>query len=159
MNRLLRPAAILLASLSSCGAGAGSASAQGHCTGPPSNVQLFVDVQSVRSSSGLIAVTLYADDSGRFLARRGALYVGRVPARAPSTRVCIHLPSTGVYALAVYHDADGNRRINRTSLGLPDEDFGFSNNPRVLFGIPAFRSVRLNVPRTNMEVTIRLRRP
>ena len=158
MKLLLLPAAILLAGLF-CTASAGPAWAQGQCTGPPSNVRLIVDVQNVRSSNGLIAVTLYPDVSARFLARRGALYVGRVPARAPSTRVCIHLPSTGVYALAVYHDADGNRRINRTSLGLPDEDFGFSNNPRVLFGIPAFRSVRLNVPRTNMQATIRLREP
>lgn len=158
MNPLLRLAPIPLASVLLLAA-ATRASAQSECTGPPSNVRLFVQVENVRSSAGLIAVTLYADDSRRFLARRGALYVGRVPARAPSTRVCIHLPSTGVYALAVYHDADGNRSINRTSLGLPNEDFGFSNNPRVLFGIPAYRSVRLAVPRTNMQTTVRLRRP
>lgn len=137
---------------------AGAAAAQ-DCTGPVSNVRLYVDVENVRSSRGLIAVTLYADDSSRFLARRGSLYVGRVDARAPSTRVCIHLPSAGVYALAVYHDEDGNRRYNRSGVGMPQEGFGFTNNPRTLFGVPAFRSVRLNVPRTNMQTTIRLRYP
>lgn len=129
------------------------------CTGPASPVRLYVDVENVRSSQGLIAVTLYADDSRRFLARRGSLYVGRMSAREGTTRICIHLPSAGTWALAVYHDQDGNRSFNRSRLGLPAEGFGFSNNPRVLFGIPAFRSVRLSVPRTNMQTRVRLRYP
>mgnify|MGYP003575126124 CR=1 FL=1 len=136
----------------------GVAAAQA-CTGPASGVRFFVNVENIRSSNGLVAVTVYADDSSRFLARRGSLYVGRVPARAPSTRVCIHLPSTGVYAIAVYHDEDGNRRINRSGLGMPQEGFGFSNNPRTLFSVPSFRSVRVNIPRTNMVTTVRLRYP
>src|SRR5688572_13937210 len=107
--------------------------AQSDCTGPPSPVRLTVIVENVRAARGLIAVTLYADDSRRFLARRGSLYVGRVPARAPVTRLCIHLPSTGIYALAVYHDADGNRSFNRNALGMPAEGVGFSNNPALLF--------------------------
>jgi uncharacterized protein (DUF2141 family) len=135
------------------------ANAQEACTGTPSAVRLYVNVENVRSSQGLIAVTLYADDSRRFLARRGSLYVGRVPARAGTTRVCIHLPSTGVWGLAVYHDVNANRSFNRTGVGLPAEPYGFSNNPRVLFGLPSFRSVRLNVPRTNMQTRIRLRNP
>ena len=75
--------------------------AQAPCTGPESPVKLYIDVEGVRAAQGLIAVTLYADDSRRFLARRGSLYVGRVAARAPVTRVCIHLPSTGTWALGV----------------------------------------------------------
>jgi uncharacterized protein (DUF2141 family) len=140
-------------------AGTTEARAQSDCTGPPSAVRLYVNVENVNAAQGLIALTLYPDDSRRFLARRGSLYVGRVPARAPTTRVCIHLPSTGTYALGVYHDADGNRRFNRTGIGMPAEGFGFTNNPRLLFGIPAFRSVRIAVPRTNMQTTIRLRYP
>lgn len=140
-------------------AAATAAPAQTNCTGPASPVRLYVDVENVRAAQGLIAVTLYADDSRRFLARRGSLYVGRTPARAPATRICIHLPSVGTYALAVYHDADGNRRFNRNAIGMPAEGFGFSNNPRVLFGIPAFRSVRLSVPRNGMSTRVRLRYP
>ena len=126
------------------------------CTGTASPTRLYVRVEGVQAAQGLIAVTLYADDSSRFLAHRGSLYVGRVPARTPMTRVCIHLPRPGTYALAVYHDADANRRFNRTGVGMPAEAFGFSNNPPTLFGLPRFSSVRIEVPRTNMQTTIRL---
>lgn len=136
----------------------GAAAAQA-CTGTPSAVRLFVNVTNVRSSDGLIAVTLYPDERIRFLARRGSLYVGRAPARQGTTRICIHLPSTGIWALAVYHDADGNRSFNRGRLGLPAEGYGFSNDAPTLAGLPAFRRVRLSVPRNNMSTSIRLRYP
>ena len=139
--------------------GAGIATAQGPCTGPPSATRLYVTIENVRASQGLIALTLYADDSRRFLARRGSLYVGRVQARAPVTRACIHLPAPGTYALAIYHDADANRRFNRSAIGLPAEGYGFTNNPGTLFGLPSFRSVRLAVPRPNTSTTIRMRYP
>jgi len=134
-----------------------AAAAQGDCTGPQSQVRLYVNVHNVRAAQGLVAVTLYADDPRRFLARRGSLYVGRVPARAGTTRICIHLPRTGVFALAIYHDADGNRRFNRNAIGLPAEGFGFSNDAPTLFGLPSFRAVRLNVLRSGFETNVRMR--
>ena len=138
----------------------GAASAQqSDCTGYEGPVRIYIDVENVRKAEGLIAVTVYADDSKRFLAKRGSLYVGRAPAQAPKTSVCVMLPSTGTYAFGVYHDADGDRSIDRNAIGLPREAVGFSNNPRLLFSIPSFRSVRLAVPRTNMRTTIRLRYP
>jgi uncharacterized protein (DUF2141 family) len=154
--RSTAPLAAMFAALAAVGLSAGPAHAQA-CTGRPSATRFTVIVDNVRSSNGLIAVTLYADDASKFLARRGSLYVGRVPARQGVTRVCIHLPRPGTWAFGAYHDEDSNRVINRDSLGRPLEGFGFSNNPSTLFSIPAFRSVRMQVPRTNMETNVRLR--
>jgi len=140
-------------------AGAGASAQEEPCTGHEGPAKLYVDVQNVRNSNGLIAVTLYADDSSRFLAHRGSLYVGRVPARSPKTSVCIYLPSTGVYGLAVYHDANADRKFGRTAIGLPAEGYGFSNDPAVILGLPSFRSVRLSVPRSGMRTSVRLRYP
>jgi uncharacterized protein (DUF2141 family) len=148
----LAAAAVLLA-------GGGASAQEESCTGTASDTRLYVDVERVRSSEGLIAVTLYEDKASRFLAKRGSLYVGRVPATAPVTTVCIYVPGPGVYAIAVYHDADADRSFDRTGIGLPDEGYGFSNNPAVLLGLPAFRSVRLSVPRTDMHTRVRLRYP
>ncbi|AKM08949.1 DUF2141 domain-containing protein [Croceicoccus naphthovorans] len=120
---------------------------------------LNVEVTGVKSSSGLIAVTIYADDSSKFLVSKGSLDVVRFPAQQGTFRGCVKLPGNGVYAIAVYHDEDGSRKINRTGLGLPAEGFGFSNNPSTLAGIPAFRSVRLNVPKPGLTTRINMRYP
>jgi len=76
-----------------------------------------------------------------------------------TTQICIHLPSLRTYAEAVYHDANANRHIDRTAIGLPAEGFGFSNNPHVFLGIPAWRSVRLSVAENDMHTSIKLRYP
>jgi uncharacterized protein (DUF2141 family) len=150
---------ILLAAMAAGLTGLAAPAVAQDCTGTPSATRFYVNVENVRVSHGLIAVTLYVDDSRRFQARRGSLYVGRVPARQGTTRICIHLPSTGTYALAVYHDADSSRTFNRSGIGLPAEGFGFTNNPPTMFGVPSFRSVRLAIPRNNMQTRVRLRYP
>lgn len=129
------------------------------CTGPMSDTKLHVTISNVRSARGLIAVSLYADDSKRFLAKRGSLYVGRVPAQAGTTRMCIHLPSTGTYGLAIYHDEDANRKFNRNAIGLPAEGYAFSNNAPTIFGLPSFGRVRFAVPRSGFETSVKLKYP
>ena len=136
-----------------------AAAAPPGCTGKESDTWLFVNVDGVRASKGLVAVTLYADNRRKFLAKRGALYVGRVAAQQGRTRVCIHLPRPGIYGLAVYHDADGDRSFDKTGLGFPAEAYGFSNNAPTLFGLPSFGRVRFRVPHSGFETTLKLRYP
>lgn len=129
------------------------------CTGTPSNTWIDVAVEGVANSNGLIAITLYADNPRKFLVRHGSLYVGRVPAQAGTTVGCIFVPQPGVYALAIYHDENSSQTFDRTSLGLPAEAYGFSNNPSTLAGLPSFRSVRLAIPRSGLLTRIQLKYP
>jgi uncharacterized protein (DUF2141 family) len=129
------------------------------CTGHPGSVRLYVDVQGVRTSQGLIAVTLYADDSHKFLAHRGSLYVGRVAARQGTTRVCIWVPKPGIWAIATYHDENASRKYDRNTFGLPKEGAGFSNNPPTFLGLPSFSRVRFPVHAPETEIRIRLKYP
>lgn len=138
---------------------ASPAAAEPACTGTPSHTRLLVRVEGVKSSRGLVAVTLYTDERRKFLAKRGSLYVGRVPAKQGGTDVCIHVPRPGIYALAVYHDADSDRSFDRTSIGLPAEGFGFSNNPPTFLGMPNFARVRIAVPRSGTRTMVKLKYP
>ncbi len=129
------------------------------CTGTPSETWLNVVMEGVRSGSGLMAVTLYADNPRKFLVKHGSMYVGRVSADAGTTRACIFVPQPGVYVLAVYHDENANQKFDRTAIGFPAEGYGFSNNPPTLVGLPSFRSVRLNVPRAGLTTRITMKYP
>jgi uncharacterized protein (DUF2141 family) len=120
--------------------------------------RLLVDVTGVRSASGEVAVTLYPDDPSRFLAPGGKQARVRLPARAQVTQACFRL-DRGAYAIAVYHDADGDRDFDRTIVGMPLEGFGFSNNPANLTALPDYDSVRTVVRGADQKLTIRLRYP
>jgi len=89
----------------------------------------------------------------------GSLYVTKVPARAGVTQACLFVPSPGAYGLALYHDANGNGKIDRNGLGIPKEGFGFSNNPRILFSAPKLKSVRMAVNSAGVQTRIRMRYP
>jgi uncharacterized protein (DUF2141 family) len=129
------------------------------CTGTPSGTWINVIAEGLRNSNGLLAITLYEDKPNKFLAHHGSLYVGRVPAVQGTTRGCIFVPRPGVYALALYHDENANHSFDRTGIGFPAEGYGFSNNPATFAGLPSFRSVRLNIPRTGLSTHIQMKYP
>lgn len=129
------------------------------CTGPASDTWIAVAVEGVRSSAGLVALTLYADNPRKFLVRNGSLYVTRVPAREGRTTACLYVPHPGVYAIAIYHDENGNQAFDRTGIGLPAEGYGFANNPSTLAGLPSFQSVRLEIPRSGLLTRVQLKYP
>jgi uncharacterized protein (DUF2141 family) len=162
MPRRLRAAAFSVSAIFAAALAASPALAQAApagCTGTPSATWINVVVDGVRSSRGLMAVTLYADNSRKFLVKHGSVYVGRSTAQAGTTRTCIFLPQPGTWALALYHNENGNQSFDRSGIGLPAEGYGFSNNPATLVGLPTFRSVRLAVPRTGMTARIHLKYP
>lgn len=151
-------AAPLLAAMALAPAPAHAAPAQ--CVGDLSGDSwMWVEVNGVRNSKGLVAITIYPDAISRFLVSKGSLDVVRVPAQAGTTRACVKLPKNGVYAIAVYHDEDGSRKLTKSGLGMPAEGFGFSNNPSTLAGIPNFRSVRLTISKPGLGTRIDLRYP
>lgn len=125
------------------------------CAGKPSGAKLTVQVTGVRAAKGQVAVTVYPNDPNRFLAPHGKLARVRAIAQAPTTTACFWLPATGAYAVAVYHDENGNNTFDRSALGLPAEGFGFTNNPRTPTGLPPLSAVRFNT--TGAETTVRIK--
>lgn len=150
---MLRPlaAALLLAP--------GPALAQ-TCAGTPGAgaVKLVTTATSIRNARGEVAFTVYPDDKRRFLAKGGKLLRVRTPARTGTTAACFWLPP-GHYAVATYHDENGDRDFNRT-LWMPKEGFGFSNDAPTSTGLPAFAKARFAVPAAGrtMRITTRYAR-
>lgn len=92
---------------------------------------ILIHVEHVKNDKGSVTIALYDDDPKRFLKKGEKLGHLRVPAIKGITSACIAAPHAGDYAIAVYHDEDGNGKVTRSWIGLPTEGFGFSNNPKV----------------------------
>ena len=136
---------------------AGPALADQGCAGvrAPTSSRLMVQVAGVRQATGEVAITVYPDDKRRFLAKGGKLARQRVRAAA-SVRACFWVPQ-GSYAVAVYHDRDGDLDFDRTIVGLPAEGFGFSNDPDTKTGLPSLSAVRFRVGPGERAVPIQMR--
>jgi uncharacterized protein (DUF2141 family) len=48
----------------------------------------------------------------------------------------------GEYAIKAFHDEDANNDLNTNILGIPVEDYGFSNNARGMFGPPSWQDAK-----------------
>ncbi|QJE72474.1 DUF2141 domain-containing protein [Aerophototrophica crusticola] len=127
------------------------------CDGGDGEVRLNLTVEGVRRAAGNVTITLYPDDPDKFLARTGKIARIRVPATVPATSICLPAPEAGGYAIAVYHDENGDKDFNRTMLGMPKEGYGFSNNAETTLGLPRFQEVRFDAKAGDNSVTIRLR--
>ena len=115
---------------------------------------VFVVVQSLRSANGLVTVELYNDDPEGFIKKAGRLERRRVAASDGYTEVCFNVPKPGTYAVAIYHDENGNKKFDKNFFGLPTEGFGFSNNPGILFGPPDHDEAAFEVGDTPVTVHI-----
>lgn len=62
----------------------------------------------------------------------------------------------GFYAVKVFHDEDNNKTLNTNFLGIPIEDYGFSNNAKALIGIPSWDKAKFSVMKDNLEIFIDL---
>ena len=51
----------------------------------------------------------------------------------------------GRYALALFLDANKNQKLDTNMVGAPKERFGFTNNPKIMFGAPNFSECEFEV--------------
>lgn len=142
LRRQLSTLAVALA-VAQIPSSAALAAEDGVC-GPDTATRLDVTVTNVRSADGNVTITLYGDDPDDFLAKGTKIMRHRVPAVAGKTPDCLALPGPGTYAIAIYHDEDGDRDFDRNLIGLPTEGYGVSNNPRIGFLPPGFDEVKFD---------------
>ena len=61
----------------------------------------------------------------------------------------------GVYAVRLFHDENGNGKMDRNFLGIPKEAYAFSNNVRVKIGKPPkFEDAKFELKTERMTITI-----
>ncbi|HIE03040.1 MAG TPA: DUF2141 domain-containing protein [Thiotrichaceae bacterium] len=89
---------------------------------------------------GNIMVGVYESDAA-FLNDDGRIAQASVPAteaKAGLIRTQFDLQVGKTYAIAAYHDTNGNEKLDENFFGIPKEGYGFSNNARGTFGPPSF---------------------
>ena len=60
----------------------------------------------------------------------------------------------GEYAVKVFHDENRNGKLDTDFLGIPDEDYGFSNNVSSWFGPPSWKRAKFLFDKPEMIIKI-----
>lgn len=119
--------------------------------------QVRVTVNNV-GAGGVLNVELY-DDPEHFLFKAGRKRKVRIPAAEGQQKVCMNLEQPGTYAVAVYHDKDGDRKLKKHWNLLPREPFGLSNNPAQPAGFPKFSDAAFSTGSLGADIVIDLKQP
>ncbi len=119
--------------------------------------QIEVTVTGVEAR-GILTVELYTPSKRDFLRKASRLKRIRVPAENGSQTVCFNLPSSGTYALAAYHDVDGDRDLARQWNMMPAEPFAISSSKPLRMGVPRFDDAAFQAGESTTRIQLELKK-
>ena len=110
---------------------------------------LTVVIDNIKKIEGVIQIGLYNNKES--FPKVGKEYK-RIRVDVTSTKFehTIEKLDTGYYAIALFHDNDGNGEINKNFLGIPKEDYGFSNNIKPVLSAPPYKKVKIKLTRDTL---------
>ena len=96
-----------------------------------------MEIAGLRDAKGVVrlCLTSRADDFPD--CKKSGAVSGWVKAGGGTLVYTFHNVAPGTYAIAAFHDANGNNKLD-TSLGIPREGFAFSRNPAMRPRAPRF---------------------
>lgn len=106
--------------------------------------KITVNFSNIKIIQGQIYVGLYTSE-GDFM-KDDENFRNCITPVSDNTAQCIleNIPN-GKYAISVFHDENGNGKLDTGMFGIPKEPYGFSNNARGTFGPPSFHSSSFEV--------------
>jgi uncharacterized protein (DUF2141 family) len=118
---------------------------------------LVIRLENVRAAKGAIWVAAY-DSAENFMVEAKA--VGRKFAADKTGTLELKMEGLkfGSQALAIFHDLDGNGRLNTNFFGIPTEPFAFSQKPPSKFRAPIFEEVQFDFRQSGQVLVARLER-
>lgn len=116
---------------------------------------LMVSVIGLKTNKGDVHIALY-DSPELFPDSEGMRSEEEVLVSGKQASVVFRDLKPGRYAIAVYHDENGNHDFDQGFLGIPLEDFGFSNGARAFLAPPSFEEAYFELSMTGATTVIDL---
>lgn len=114
---------------------------------------LTVQIEKVKKMEGKVLIAVY-DKEDLFL--EDELIAGSVDATEFSVSYSFEGLKKGIYAISIFHDVNGNGKLDTNFIGIPTEPYAFSNNAQGMFGPPEFEACKFELSENNQKVVINL---
>lgn len=120
----------------------------------------LIEVNNVQSNEGRMMIAVF--DSAEQMKQSQPLYTQQTQAATRSsdgklTFIFTNLMAGNLYAARVFHDVNGDGKLNTNVMGLPQEPFGFSKNVMGSFGPPSFQDCAVTMSNSTLKSSINLK--
>ena len=113
---------------------------------PAFSADLAVEVRGIRSGEGRLFVAVHSPETRETFPADTDMFAGlQQRAIAGTIRFVLRDLPPGRYAVAAFHDENGNGDLDTNLVGIPSEGMGFANDPPSDFGPPNFDSAALTL--------------
>lgn len=123
---------------------------------PGTGCRLVINVDRIRNQKGVLGATVFRSPDGWPEKNDKSFRHGPFPLTGSTGTAAFSDLAPGDYAVAVIHDENENRKVDRNFLGWPLEGFGFANNPKVLLEAPSFKQALVHVSCPVTQISIHM---
>ena len=117
---------------------------------------LSVKVSQLRSNDGQVGCALYASDAGFPTDPSKAAQMKWCPIKDKSSKCSFDPILAGTYAVACFHDENGNGKLDKNFLGIPKEGTVVSNHAKGSMGPPPFDKARFSFSGADSSLDLRM---
>lgn len=121
------------------------------------NGKLTVEIDGLKNKEGQVCVSIFSSSKGFPSDRDHVLQKQCTKITDTPLTITFENLKAGSYAVAVFHDQNNDRTLNRNIFGIPSEGFGFSSNPEIRARAPKFSEAVFLVagPDTNIQIQLK----
>ncbi|HEY9700619.1 MAG TPA: DUF2141 domain-containing protein [Trichocoleus sp.] len=118
---------------------------------------LIVELTGLHNRKGVVNVALFASANGFPSDPNQAIRSGSFPIDAIPFEIELPALPCGRYAITVHHDENMDGQLNCNALGIPKEGIGFSGNPQIWRGVPAFQKAAFDLTPDHNFISITMK--
>ena len=105
--------------------------------------KLIVEIDNIKHTSGQ-EIQIAIDKKNNFLEDGVPFRYAKADTKSSRISETFILP-VGEYAVSVYHDVNGNGKMDKNFFGAPSEPYAFSKNYKPVFRAPRFDEVKVHL--------------
>lgn len=117
----------------------------------PKKTSLKIEIQNIKTVKGSVFIALFK--AGSEFPTGKPTEGKKVDATGQSVQTTFSV-EPGEYAVAVFHDENGNGKMDKGMFGIPKEPYGFSNNFRPKMSAPKFSDCQFTVGDGGKSISI-----
>lgn len=101
---------------------------------------LIIHIDNIEKIGGIIWIGMY-DSEDTYMVKEQAIVKGIDVKKTGKISFSLESLPYGRYALALFHDINGNGELDRNLIGIPSEPYAFSQKPKSKWRLPRFREI------------------